>query len=181
MDTHPDARTPSWRRAAFLAAATAALAAVLASAAVPRGAAAESCSTNAALGRPTQASSIQRGYPAADAVDDSGSTRWASEWVDDAWIEVDLGSVLDLCRVQLDWEAAYGRSFRIEASDDGTAWRTLRTVTDGTGGKQSLDVDGSGRYVRLVGTERGTSWGYSLWELRVRREHAGERRAVEAR
>jgi hypothetical protein len=159
-------------RAPFLAAATAALAALLATAAGPLGAGAESCSTNAALGRPAQASSMQAGFPAAYAVDGASSTRWASDWLNDAWIEVDLGSVLDLCRVELEWENAYARSYRIEASDDRTAWRTLRMVSDGTGGKQSLDIDGSGRYVRLVGTERATGYGYSLWELRVYRKPA---------
>jgi hypothetical protein len=75
--------------------------------------------------------------------------------------------VQDLCRVELSWETAYGKDFRIEASDDGTTWRTLRTVTDGTGGSQGFDVAGAGRYVRITGTERGTGYGYSLWELKV--------------
>jgi beta-glucosidase len=28
-------------------------------------------------------------------------------------------------------------------------------------------VSGSGRYVRMYGTQRGTQYGYSLWEFQV--------------
>ena len=28
-------------------------------------------------------------------------------------------------------------------------------------------VTGTARYVRMSGTERGTAWGYSLWEFKV--------------
>ncbi len=130
-------------------------------------AAAAACTTNAALGRPATASSTEGPFGAASAVDGDPGTRWSSEPADPQWIQVDLGTASDLCRVELAWETAYGRDFRIEASDDGATWRTLTTVSDGTGGAQSLDVTGSGRYVRLTGTERGTGYGYSLWELKV--------------
>lgn len=134
----------------------------------PDRAAAAACgTTNAALGRTATASSTEGPFGAASAVDGNPGTRWSSAASDPQWIQVDLGTVSDLCRVELSWETAYGRDFRIEASDDGTTWRTLKTVTDGTGGNQSLDVAGSGRYVRVTGTERGTGYGYSLWELRV--------------
>ncbi|MFT4284189.1 MAG: discoidin domain-containing protein [Protaetiibacter sp.] len=125
------------------------------------------CSTEVAQGRPASASSTQGGLVAGLAVDEWDSTRWGSEWVDDAWIQVDLGASTPLCRVELDWETAYAKSFRIDVSDDGTNWTTLRAVTDGSGGRQALEVSGSGRYVRIVATERGTAWGYSLWGLRV--------------
>jgi hypothetical protein len=32
---------------------------------------------------------------------------------------------------------------------------------------QTLDVTGTGRYLRLYGTARATQYGYSLWELQV--------------
>lgn len=37
----------------------------------------------------------------------------------------------------------------------------------GTGGTQTLNVTGTGRYVRMFGTQRATQWGYSLWELQA--------------
>ncbi|MFC4629119.1 discoidin domain-containing protein [Promicromonospora alba] len=135
--------------------------------------AAAACTTNAALGRPATASSTEGPFGPAMAVDGDPGTRWSSAAADPQWIRVDLGSVQDLCRVELSWETAYGRDFRIEASDDGTMWRTLRTVTDGTGGSQGFDVAGAGRYVRITGTERGTGYGYSLWELKVLTDDGG--------
>ncbi|MEU4365285.1 discoidin domain-containing protein [Promicromonospora sp. NPDC023987] len=129
--------------------------------------AAAACTTNAALGRPATASSTEGPFGPALAVDGDPGTRWSSEAADPQWIQVDLGTVQDVCRVELTWETAYGKDFRIETSDDGTTWRTLRTVTDGTGGSQGFDVAGAGRYVRVTGTERGTGYGYSLWELEV--------------
>ena len=52
--------------------------------------------------------------------------------------QVDLGSSQSVCRVELDWEAAYGKSFTIQASDSSTSgFTTIGTVTNGTGGKQS--------------------------------------------
>jgi len=39
---------------------------------------------------------------------------------------------------------------------------------DWTGGVQTLNVSGSGRYVRMYGTARALQYGYSLWEFQVR-------------
>ncbi|MFG3053110.1 discoidin domain-containing protein [Kitasatospora sp. NPDC048239] len=127
------------------------------------------CGTaNAAQGRPATASSTENaGTPAAAAVDGDTGTRWSSAASDQQWLQVDLGAVRPLCRVVLDWEAAYGRSYQIQVSDDGANWRTLAATATGAGGTETLAVSGSGRYVRMNGTARGTAWGYSLWEFRV--------------
>jgi hypothetical protein len=103
------------------------------------------------------------------AVDGSTTTRWASaEGVDPQWIRVDLGQAATIHRVKLSWEAAYGKNYRIEVSDDGTTFTTAKDVADGNGGTDDLTgLQAHGRYVRLVGTKRATSYGYSLWELQV--------------
>ncbi|GAA1870870.1 discoidin domain-containing protein [Myceligenerans crystallogenes] len=103
------------------------------------------------------------------AVDGDTGTRWASEWGPTAWYRVDLGSRQSFQHLQLVWEAAYGKSYEVQVSDDGAAWTTIRTVTGGNGGVDDLAVSGTGRYVRLNLTERGTDWGYSLFELGVYR------------
>ena len=72
-------------------------------------------------------------------------------------------------RLQLIWEGAFARSYRIEASDDGSNWRQLYTTADGNGDVDDLGVPGSGRYVRLTGTQRGTGFGYSLYEFGIYR------------
>ena len=67
----------------------------------------------------------------------------------------------------LNWEAAYARAFQIQISADGTNWTTVYSTSSGTGGVQTIPVSGSGRYVRMYGTQRATPWGYSLWEFQV--------------
>ncbi|HEX6468835.1 MAG TPA: discoidin domain-containing protein [Streptosporangiaceae bacterium] len=79
----------------------------------------------------------------------------------------DLGGIHSLCGVALNWEAAYGKAFQIQVSNDASTWTTLFSTTTGTGGAQELSVTGSGRYLRMYGTARATQWGYSLWELQV--------------
>ncbi|MGW3312704.1 discoidin domain-containing protein [Streptomyces sp. NPDC001073] len=127
------------------------------------------CDTaNAAQGKTATASSTENaGTPASAAFDGNTGTRWSSAAADPQWIQVDLGSSQSLCRVDLNWEAAYGKSFQIQASADGQTWTTLKSVTDGTAGSTSYDVSGQGRYVRINGTVRGTGYGYSLWEVAV--------------
>ncbi|MFF9819225.1 discoidin domain-containing protein [Streptomyces sp. NPDC014006] len=133
------------------------------------------CGTaDSAEGKPASASSTENaGTPASAAFDGSTSTRWSSQSADPQWIQVDLGSVQDLCKVDLNWEAAYGKDFQIQASSDGQSWTTLKSVTGASGGTASYDVSGSGRYVRVYGTARGTGYGYSLWEVAVHTSTTG--------
>src|SRR5450759_2237025 len=124
--------------------------------------------TNVALNKTATASSIQgAGYPASAAFDGSATTRWSSAASDPQWLQVDLGSTQSICKVVLNWEAAYGKSFQIQTSNDATNWTSIYSTTTGTGGIQTLAVAGTGRYVRMYGTVRGTGYGYSLWEFQV--------------
>ncbi|GHJ44104.1 hypothetical protein Cs7R123_14460 [Catellatospora sp. TT07R-123] len=128
------------------------------------------CGTaNAALGKSVIASSVENaGTPATAAVDGSTTTRWASAFTDPQWIYVDLGSTQSICQILLNWEAAYATAFQIQLSNDTTTWTTVYSTTTGTGGNQTLNVSGSGRYVRMYGTARATGYGYSLYEFVVR-------------
>ena len=119
-------------------------------------------------GRPALASSVENGEsPAIAAVDGRSDTRWGSQWADPQWLRVDLGATATISQVVLEWEAAYARAFQIQTSPDGTAWTTVHSTTTGTGGRQVLPVSGTGRYVRMYGTQRGTGYGYSLLEFQV--------------
>ncbi|MBO2450817.1 discoidin domain-containing protein [Actinomadura barringtoniae] len=130
---------------------------------------AAACGTaDAALNRPATASSVENGaFPASAAVDGNAGTRWSSAFSDPQWIQVDLGSRQEVCQVVLNWEAAYGKSFQIQVSDNGTSWTSIYSTTTGTGGAQTLNVSGSGRYIRMYGTVRGLPYGYSLWSFAV--------------
>jgi hypothetical protein len=133
---------------------------------------------NRALDRPTAASSSEGSLDTRDphnATDGDPETRWSSNWDtqgidwDDQWILVDLGQAFDVARIVLDWEAAYGRVYDIDVSFDGQVWTTAFHESAGTGGTDDIVLDPapSARFVRMHGTDRGTSWGYSLWEFEV--------------
>ncbi|MFF9148541.1 glycosyl hydrolase family 8 [Streptomyces sp. NPDC014861] len=120
-------------------------------------------------GKTATSSSVEgSGFAPALAVDGSTGTRWASlEGVDPQWIRIDLGANHTLSRVKLDWEAAYAKTYRIQTSADGSNWTDVYATTAGDGAVDDLTVSGSGRYVRMYGTGRGTPYGYSLWEFQV--------------
>lgn len=145
-------------------ATTIGLALALLTAAAPPAAAADLLSQ----GRLATASSTENtSTPASAAVDGNTGTRWASTFSDPQWLSVDLGATATISQVVLRWEAAYARAFQIQTSTNGTVWTTVHSTTTGTGGVQTLDVIGNGRYVRMLGTQRGTTYGYSLFEFQV--------------
>jgi hypothetical protein len=113
------------------------------------------------------ASSIENSGTPANAADDLNSgTRWASAWSDPQWLQLDLGATATISQVTLNWEA-YATAYQIQVSNDQTTWTTLWSTTTGQGGNVTLNVSGSGRYIRMYGTQRGTPYGYSLWEFSV--------------
>jgi hypothetical protein len=130
--------------------------------------------TNVALNAPTTASSYQAvgdgaPYTPSLATDGNATTRWASDWADPQWLRVDLGRPTAFNHVQLVWEAAYGKAYEIQVSDDGAAWRTIYATTTGDGGADDIAVSATARYVRMNGTQRGTGWGYAVYEFGVYR------------
>ncbi|MEU7882192.1 discoidin domain-containing protein [Microbispora bryophytorum] len=132
-------------------------------------AAAAACgTTNVAQGRPSSASSAENGAsPASAAFDGNTGTRWSSAFSDPQWIQVDLGSSQQICKVVLSWETARAQTFKIQVSPDGSSWSDATATVNGVGGTQSLDVSATGRYVRMYGLTRATAYGYSLWEFAV--------------
>lgn len=121
-------------------------------------------------GKPATASSTESSsLGAKNAFDGDPATRWAStEGKDPQWIRVDLGAGATVSRVRLTWEAAYAKAYRVEVSADGAAWTALADETAGNGGVDDwTGLSGKGRYLRVQGTARGTSYGYSLFEAEV--------------
>jgi hypothetical protein len=115
----------------------------------------------------TSSSTENASFGAVNAVDGNTGTRWSSAFSDPQWLEVDLGGAATVSQVVLNWEAAYAKAFQIQVSDDNANWTSIYSTTTGAGGVQTLDVTGSGRYVRMLGTQRATPYGYSLFEFQV--------------
>ena len=115
----------------------------------------------------TASSQENASLAAANAVDGNTTTRWASAFSDPQWLRLDLGSVQQVNRVVLRWEAAYSASYDIEVSSDGASWSKAYTDTAGNGGVDDLTLSASARYLRLNSYKRGTAYGNSLYEFEV--------------
>ncbi|MFC3991778.1 chitosanase [Actinoplanes siamensis] len=121
-------------------------------------------------GRPALASStLSVAWLASAAVDHSTGTRWASGvTAGTEWLRVDLGAAQDVTRVRLHWAAAYAKAYRVQLSDDGATWRDAYRTANGTGGVDDLrGLTASGRYLRVLATQRATPDGYSLRDVRA--------------
>nr|WP_235583151.1 discoidin domain-containing protein [Kitasatospora sp. Root107] len=69
----------------------------------------------------------------------------------------------------MNWEGAYGKDYDIQTSADGTTWTTVAQRRGlATAGLDTLTFPATtGRYVRMQGITRATSFGYSLYSFEV--------------
>jgi chitinase len=126
--------------------------------------------TNIALNKTVTVSSVElAGLEGPKAVDGNATTRWSSlQNVDPQWIAVDLGASYSVTGVKVTWEAAYATAYRIQLSADGSNWNDIKSITGNTAlVNDHAGLSGSGRYIRIYGTARGTVYGYSIYELEV--------------
>ncbi|MCK4799060.1 MAG: discoidin domain-containing protein, partial [Spirochaetes bacterium] len=122
---------------------------------------------NLALSKSVTSSSDEAGCPKENAVDGDTGTRWSSNHTDNQWIYVDLGSSQSITRVVLKWETAYGSEYKIQTSENASDWTDIYHETNGNGGTDELNLSGEGRYIRMLGIDRGSQWGYSLYEFEI--------------
>lgn len=102
------------------------------------------------------------------ALDGNMKTRWSSDASDPQWLTVDLGENIITDKVVLYWETAYGKKYQIQGSDNGKDWHVLSTVDNGNGGKDVISFSPvSVRFLRIFGIDRGTPWGYSIFEFKI--------------
>ncbi len=124
--------------------------------------------SDVALGKSASATSVESGYPASNVIDGSASTRWSSDFSDAESITIDLEDSYSIESIKLVWEAAYGKSYTIRVSNNGTNWTTIHTESNSNGGTDNITVSADDvAYVRLQGVDRATQWGYSLFTFEV--------------
>lgn len=106
-------------------------------------------------------------------VDGNMGTRWGSEYKDPQNIVVDLGQVYSgLKKVAINWEAANARDYIIELSTDGNNYTTAADIRDAASENNRLDEivfnnEKTARYIRITGTARNLTYGYSIYEVAV--------------
>jgi len=119
------------------------------------------------------ASSVQGGdfaqFSPKFAVDAEKTTRWSSEHFDPQSLILDFGGEREIKRVDILWENAYSRSYKLDVSADRSSWNEIFSTSNGNGGKDiiALPVSHKGRFLRLTLMEKGTEWGNSLWDISV--------------
>jgi hypothetical protein len=127
----------------------------------------EGVASDLAKGKKISASSSRDNW-SENANDGNSNTRWSSDSRDDEWICVDLGKNEVIGGVGLNWEDAFAKSFKIEVSDDNSNWRQVYQTDNGHVGPQKISfTEVTARYVRMHGIERGSGWGYSLFDFEV--------------
>ena len=133
----------------------------------------ESELSDIAKGKSVTASS--GGSSAVLAVDGDSGTRWESEASDPQWICIDLEGNFRITDVKLLWEGAAAKEYKIQLSKDGQNWDDIGEVTDGQPGSREIDCDQSftGRYIRMYGTTRVTTYGYSIFNFEVYGQESG--------
>ena len=95
-------------------------------------------------------------------------------WTVPEWIYVDLGAIYNITRVLLNWETAYANGYQVQVSANASSWTNIFSTTTGNGGIDDLTgLSGSGRYVRMNATSRGSTYGFSLFEFEVYGTPAG--------
>ena len=128
--------------------------------------------TDLALNQPVTASSVQTPgeLDAKFAVDGDDDTRWASQFSDPQWIAVDLGKPTQISHVRLSWEVAAASVYSVQVSPDGKVWTDVYHTGDGASGVEDIRfAPTTTRFVRVYGTERATTFGYSLYNFEVYR------------
>ena len=106
---------------------------------------------------------------AANAVDGDETTRWSSDYLDNQWIYVDLGKVKTITDIKINWEAAFGKDYDIDVSDDAQTWTPVKSITGNSemGWMDYPCLHVQARYVRMYGKTRATIYGFSLREFQV--------------
>lgn len=104
--------------------------------------------------------------------DGNAGTRWESAHTDEQWWLCKMAEESEFNTVQILWEDAYAKSFKLEVSNDSTTWMEIANIQDQTLAgfpyTQTITVgDQKAKYLRFVGVERATGYGYSFWELRA--------------
>lgn len=112
------------------------------------------------------ASSSASSYGPELVLDGDPHTRWSSECADPQWWEATFPEPVEIAGLKILWEDAFGEKYDVQVSTDDRNWQTVYTTESGDGGPDILFfAPVKTRKLRIVGRQRGTGWGYSIWDV----------------
>ncbi len=124
-----------------------------------------------------QASSSRPGSDSAFAVDGQLTTAWRSDpgRGPAQSLTLDFGQRREFGGIVLHWlDREFASRYEVQVSDEGAQWRTLRGVSDGSGGNDALALPGTEtRYLRLS-LQDGPTGAYGLAEVEIKDPDFGE-------
>jgi hypothetical protein len=101
------------------------------------------------------------------AIDGSRRTRWSSDTNPDQTLLLDLGKVVNVSGLNINWHTAFSKAYRVEWSADGQIWDPFIFAGATQPGVQSVSGFARTRYVRIHSTE-ATSWhSVSIFDVQV--------------
>jgi beta-galactosidase len=102
------------------------------------------------------------------AVDGNRNTRWTSEDGGAQWLAVDLERPTPIARAVVVWDQAFAKSYALEVSDDGQAWREIFRTDNSDGSTDRIQFPSlETRWVRLFCRKPAQDNRYSVWEFAV--------------
>ncbi|MBN2190868.1 MAG: discoidin domain-containing protein [Candidatus Aureabacteria bacterium] len=117
------------------------------------------------------ASSGDGAYDPQKAVDGDIKTRWSSNFTDDEWWIGEFENEVTLAGVKMVWETAFGEKYSLQVSSDGKDWKKVYETQDGDGKTDIIFFKPvKAKFFRIEGYQRGTGWGYSIFEIEFFRE-----------
>jgi len=102
------------------------------------------------------------------AIDGLTTTRWSSVRSPDQWLQLDLGKVVAVSSLSINWQTAYSKSYVIESSADGaTNWVVIAGSAATKAGVQSINAVASTRYLRIHSREATNYGNVSIVDVQV--------------
>ena len=106
-------------------------------------------------------------------IDNDINSRWESEHgKDPQTLIIDLGQIRTIKKIDIVWEAASAKRYTLEVSEDGENYQAVADIEGGSGTQNRLDEVllkemVRGRYVKIHGISRNTTYGYSIYDMAV--------------
>ena len=105
------------------------------------------------------------------AVDGDLQTRWESEHnIDDVSLDIELEEPTLVYQLQVHWEAASAKEYKVLFSDDGSQWDEVAHITSNQGQRTDFVTPSVVRktsHIRIQCISRITNYGYSIYEVEV--------------
>ncbi len=92
------------------------------------------------------------------AIDGVSTTRWSSDKATEQSLVLDLGKVVNVSGLNINWQTAYSKSYTVDTSPDESTWTPFITSGATQAGVQSVTGVAVTRYLRIHSTQ-ATSWG----------------------